>query len=104
MVGSNKTASVTATVSILYTEIASPDAFAVVYAQYIAATKIIYFRYSPRGSTAANKRYVASSALNAPFPCPIISCLPPNVDAASGDPALCEFSIMFPKLFQEVIP
>lgn len=103
VIGSNKTSAVKAKVSILYTESAG-EAFQVVWAQYISAAKSIYFRYSPKGGASGDKRYVASNDAGSAFACPIISCLPPDVDAGSGDPAMAEFEVIAPKFFQEVVP
>lgn len=103
VIGSNKVSAMTAKVSILYTE-TSGEAFQVVWAQYISTNKKIYFRYSPKGGASGDKRYVASDDAGSAFACPIISCLPPDVDAGSGDPAMAEFSVIAPKFLQEAVP
>jgi hypothetical protein len=103
VIGSNKVSAVTAKVNIIYTETAG-EAFQVVWGQYIGASKLIYFRYSPKGGATGDKRYVASNDAGSAFACPIVTCLPPDVDAGSGDPAMAEFSIIAPKFLQEAIP
>lgn len=99
---SHKTAAVTATVSILYTE-TSGEAFDVVWGRYNSTNKTIYFRYSPKGGSTGDKRYVASNNAGSAVACPIITCLPPDMDANSGDLALAEFQIVAPKFVQEAV-
>lgn len=102
VVGSNKTEAVQAEVRILYTEV-SGEAFRVVKAQFDGANKVIYFRYAPKGATTGNKRYLAANDANAAFACPIINCMPPDLDAGTGDPAMASFTIIFPKWYEETI-
>lgn len=102
VVNSNKRDAVTLTISIIYTEVPG-EAFQTVYDRYIGADKTIYLRYAPKGSTVSNKRYVCANSAGTAIPVPIISCLPPETDSASGDPALTEFSVITPNLFQEAI-
>lgn len=103
VVGSNKVGSVKLKISALYTNTAG-EAWAVVYARFIGTAKTIAVRYSPKGSASANKRYVTSTNANAVQLAPIVSCLPPNVDASTGDPAMLEFSVQTSKLYEEAIP
>ena len=100
---SNKTDAVTVKCNIVYTETAG-EGFMLVYAQYISTSKVIYLRYSPAGGTTGQKRYVCANAANTAIAVPIIMCLPPKVDAATGDPAMVEFSVLTPQLYQEVVP
>jgi hypothetical protein len=102
VLNSNKTEAQTVTVSCVYTE-TTGEAHQVVYDRYIGSDKTIFFRYAPRGSAVANKRYVASNAANTAIKVAIVSCTKPEVDAESGDAALFEFSLLVPKLFQEAI-
>lgn len=102
VVPSHKTGSVTAVVSVLYTETAG-EAFKVVADRYDGSNKTIYFRYSPKGGASGDWRYVASNNAGSVFACPIISCLPPDVDAGSGDPAMAEFTVTAPKFVREAI-
>lgn len=103
VVNSNKNDAVKVKCSILYTE-TSGEGFDKVYSRYVGATKTIYFRYSPRGGTTGQKRYVASNAANSAVAVPIESCLPPKTDAGSGDPLMAEFTVVCPKLYQEAVP
>lgn len=103
VVGSNKVGSVKLKVSVLYTNTAG-EPWAVVYARFIGTAKTVGVRYAPKGSTSANKRYVTSTNANAVQLAPIISCLPPAVDASSGDPIMFEFSVQTSKLYEEAIP
>lgn len=100
---SNKVDAITVKVNIVYTETAG-EGFAIVWAQYIGTDKRIYLRYSPAGGTTGQKRYVCANDANTAILVPIVTCLPPKVDAGSGDPAMVEFSVITPKLFQEVVP
>lgn len=102
VVPSHKTSAVTANVSVLYTETAG-EAFKVVWDRYISTNKTLYFRYSPKGGASGDWRYVASNNADSAFACPIISCLPPDMDAGSGDPAMAEFSVTAPKFVREAI-
>jgi hypothetical protein len=102
VVGSNKTEPVQAEVSILYTE-TSGEAFRVVKVQFDSAAKIIYFRYGPKGAGTGNKRYLAADDAGSAFPCPIVNCMPPELDAGTGDPAMASFTIIFPKWFEETL-
>lgn len=103
VVGSNKTEAVQAEVRILYTE-TNGEAFRIVKTQFDGANKVIYFRYAPKGTGTGNKRYLAASDANTAFPCPIVNCMPPDLDAGSGDPAMASFTIIFPKWYEETLP
>lgn len=100
--GSNKTSSVTVEVSCVYTETGG-EAWKVVQARFDGADKTIYLRYSPAGGGNGDLRYVCANDADSAVAVPIISCLPPEMDASSGDPALFTFSVMAPKLKDEVI-
>lgn len=103
VVASNKTAAVKVDVNILYTETAG-EAFQVVWSRYESSTKTIWLRWSPKGGATGDERYVASNNAGTAVACPIVTCLPPDVDANSGDPAMAMFSILAPRLVQEVVP
>lgn len=102
VVPSHKVSAVTANVSVLYTETAG-EAFKVVWDRYVSTNKTIYFRYSPKGGNSGDWRYFAANNAGTVFACPIITCLPPDVDAGSGDPAMAEFSVTAPKFEREAI-
>lgn len=102
VVGANKTEAAEAEVKILYTETAG-EAFRVVKVRYDGADKTIYFRYTPKGTGTGNKRYLAADNANAAFKCPIVNCMPPDLDAGTGDPAMASFSIIFPKWYEETL-
>lgn len=102
VIGSGKTEAVQAEVRILYTETAG-EAFRVVKTAFDGANKTIYFRYAPKGTGSGNKRYLAAYDAGGAFPCPIINCMPPELDASSGDPAMASFTIIFPKWAEETI-
>ncbi len=103
VVASNKTAAVKVDVNVLYTETAG-EAFQTVWARYESTTKTIFLRWSPKGGNTGDERYVASNNAGTAVACPIVTCLPPDVDANSGDPAMAMFSILAPRLVQEVVP
>lgn len=100
---SNKTEPLSIEVNILYTEVTG-EAFRVVKARFDGADKSIFFRYAPKGNTTGNRRYTATNDANTAVLCPIVSCLPPTLDAGSGDPAMASFTLSVPKLFESVIP
>lgn len=102
VVGSSKTEAVQAEISILYTETAG-EAFRVVKAAYDSTAKVIFFRYAPRGAGTGNKRYMAATDADVAFASPIINCMPPELDAGTGDPAMASFSIIFPKWVEETL-
>lgn len=103
VVGANKTDAAEAEVKILYTE-TTGEAFRIVKARFDGSDKTIYFRYTPSGSGTGNKRYLAADNANNAFKCPIQSCMPPDLDAGSGDPAMASFHIIFPKWYEETLP
>lgn len=100
---SNKTEPLTVEVNILYTE-TTGEAFRVVKARFDGVDKSIFFRYTPKGNTTGNKRYTATNDANTAVACPIVSCLPPTLDAGSGDPAMASFTLSVPKLFESAVP
>lgn len=102
VVGSNKTEAKTVTVSILYTE-TTGEAFQIVNDRYDGADKTIYLRYSPAGGGSGAKRFVCVGAAGSAIAVPIINCLPPEVDAGTGDPAMAEFSVRTPDLLKETV-
>lgn len=102
VVASNKTAAVKVDVNILYTETAG-EAFQTVWARYEGAAKTLYLRWSPKGGATGDERYVCANNAGSAVACPIVSCLPPDVDANSGDPAMAMFSVLAPRVLQEVI-
>lgn len=103
VVPSHKVSAITATISVLYTETAG-EAFKVVWDRYVSTNKTIYFRYSPKGGNSGDWRYVASNNAGSAVACPILTCLPPDMDAGTGDPAMAEFQIMTPKFEREAVP
>lgn len=101
VVPSHKTNPVTVTVRCLYTETAA-ESWKTVKARYDGAAKTIYFRYSPMGGQATEERYTA--AINgAAAACPIVTCLPPDMDAGAEDPAMFEFSVLCASLLEATI-
>lgn len=102
VIGANKISATTLEVNILYTETGA-EPFQTVYGRYTGVDKSIFLRYAPKGLGSGNKRYVCTNNANSPIAVPIISCLPPEVDAGTGDPAMASFSVMTPKLFQETM-
>jgi hypothetical protein len=100
---SNKTEASELEINILYTETAS-EAFDIVGDRYRGATKTIYVRYAPKGGATANKRFFTANGAGTATAAAIVNCLPPEVDAGSGDPAMATFTVRFPKLVEEAIP
>lgn len=102
VVTTNKAEPITLTVKALYTEEAG-EAWAVVDAVYRGDDKRLYLRYSPAGGNEGDLRFV--TAINgAAAAVPLVSCLPPDVDAAGEDPAMFEFSVITPGLLSEEVP
>jgi hypothetical protein len=102
VVSSNKAEPITLTAKALYTE-AVGEAWAVVDAVYRAADKRIYMRYSPAGGNEGDLRFVTAVG-GVAAAVPLVSCLPPEMDAGGEDPAMFEFSVMTPGLLSEAVP
>ena len=100
--GSNKVGASTVECSFVYTETAG-EAFQVVWARYEGSAKSIYMRWSPKGGNVGDERYVCTNDAGVAIPVPIVSCLPPEMESGSSDIALATFSVMAPRIFQEVI-
>lgn len=101
VVSGNKTEPRTVTVRSVYTE-TTGEAFAVVWAAYTAASKVIYLRWSPSGGGAGDFQFtcaVGGSAAAVPF----VSCTLPELDAGGEDVALFEFSVMTPGLLKSAV-
>jgi hypothetical protein len=103
VVATNKVSASTIEVSILYTE-SSSEAFQIVWGRYEGSAKTIYLRWSPKGGATADERYVCANNAGTAVLCPIVACLPPQVDAGSGDPAMAMFRVIAPRVLQEVVP
>lgn len=102
VVTTNKAEPITVTIKALYTETVG-EAWKVVKAAYDAASKVIYLRYSPAGGNPGDTRFAAAVG-GVAAAVPLVSCLPPDVDAGGEDPAMFEFSVMTPGLLEEVVP
>lgn len=100
--GSNKVASRTLEVNCLYTEIAG-EAWKVVAARYNGADKTIYLRYSPQGGAVGTQRFTCANDAGTAWLVPIVNCLPPEVDASTGDPLMFTFSVQTPKLVEATV-
>lgn len=103
VVGSGKSAALKIDVNLLYTETAG-EAFQTVWARWESTTRTIFLRWSPKGGATGDERYVASNNAGTAVACPITNCALPDLDANSGDPALFAFSILAPRVVQEVVP
>ena len=101
VVSGNKTDPRTVTVRSVYTE-TTGEAFAVVWAQYAAADKVIYLRWSPQGGGAGDFQYTCAVG-GAAAAVPIVSCTLPEQDAGAEDVALFEFSVMTPGLLKSAV-
>lgn len=100
--GTNKVGSRNVEVRCLYTE-TSGEAWKVVSARYNGAVKTIYLRYSPAGGGSTTQRFSTANNADTVVAVPIINCVPPELDAGSGDPALFTFTVITPKLKEETI-
>jgi hypothetical protein len=98
----DKTEPVTIQCNIVYTE-QSVEAFNIVWQQYDSEDKGIYLRYSPQGGHDGDERFYTADSQDELFYAPIVSCLPPEGDASSGDPLMTMFSVICPKLGRETI-
>lgn len=102
VVGSNKVSATTVEASFVYTETAG-EVFQVVWSRYEGSDKTIYMRWSPKGGHVGDERYVCTNNDGTAIPVPIVACLPPEMESGSSDVALATFSVMAPRIFQEVI-
>ena len=100
VVAGHKVEPLRVTVRSLYTASAG-EAWALVWAQFIGADKSIYVRWTPKGATNGNLRYATSNDGATRAAARITKCLPPEQDASSGNPALFEFEVMTPALFED---
>ena len=63
----------------------------------------VYWRWAPRGNTSTYLRYNTSAAGTAVAKVPIVKCNPPEQAADSGNPAIFEFEVITPALWEETI-
>lgn len=101
VVGANKVEPITVTVKTLYTE-TSAEAWKLVKARYDGTAKTIFLRYSPGGGDSGDLRYSCAVGGAAAL-VPIVSCLPPDMDAGAEDLAMFEFAVMTPGLLEATI-
>lgn len=96
---SQKYAPIDFQISIVYTK-TTGEAFDIVMGQWESDNKSIYVRYAPEGgigTVGGNDLFTLSDANDAAFAAPIVSILPPNLDASSGNPAIAQFTVRAPK-------
>lgn len=98
---SNKTAPLTVQCDIVYSEVGY-EAFGIVWQQWLSPDKSVYLRHSPTNVVGGKRFYTADDADDL-FRAPIVSCLPPEGDATSGDPMMAMFSLLVPKMAEETI-
>ncbi len=90
-------------VTAVYTETASTEAFDYVFDRFngTVTPKTLAVRWAPSGGTAApNKVFNTSNSGTAIGLVPILRCMPPTQDASSADPAVFEFAVRSPALFE----
>lgn len=103
VLGANKTAPFTVTVSVVYTD-TDAQPFDVVWDRFKGTAKTLCVRWCPAGGTAGDEQYVTSNAAkSAAVLCPIVSCTPPNTDASSGDPVMVQFSVLCSDILKATI-
>lgn len=104
----NKKGAETITVNIVYTEDAA-EAFKIVHDVYRngnddeGGKRVIYLRWAPQGGISAvvgNTVFTCATDGGTPLAVGIINCTLPELDASSGDPALCEFSVRTPNVLE----
>lgn len=102
----NKKAAETITVSIVYTE-ESSEGFEIVSDIYRNGNpnkgnqRVIYLRWAPAGgigTVVGNNVFTCANDSGSPIAVGIINCTLPDLDASTGDPALCEFSVRTPNV------
>lgn len=101
VVSANKVAPRTITVRSVYSE-TTGEAFAVVWAAYVAAAKSIYLRFSPAGGGTGDFLYTCAVG-GVAAAVPIVSCTLPELDSSGEDVALFEFSVMTPGLLKAAV-
>lgn len=101
VVHSNKLAPITVQCDIVYSE-ENFEAFGFVRKQWDSPDMSLYLRYSPRNIVGAKRYYTADEVGNL-FRSPITTCLPPEGDATSGDPMMASFSVLAPRMAEEII-
>lgn len=99
----NKTNPYTITFNVVYTE---PDTqpFDAIFDRYMGTTKTIAVRWSPAGGSGGQQQYATTdTAATAAVLVPMTACVPPGVDATSGDPRMFTFSVITPKILKSAI-
>jgi hypothetical protein len=98
--GTNKIAARTVTVRAVYTE-TNGEAWETVKTRYDGTAKTIYLRWAPKsgiGTVVGNNVFTCTNTAGTTIAVPIVTCQIPELDAASGDPALFEFSVLTPNI------
>ena len=90
------------TCRVVYTETTAMS-WKTVSARFYGAAKTIAVRWSPAGGGSGKQQFSTSLAGAAAAVVPIVSCNPPALDASSGDPALFEFSVRSPAIWEATI-
>jgi hypothetical protein len=99
----NKTNPYTITFNVVYTE-TDAQPFDAIFDRYQGAAKTIAVRWSPAGGTGGQQQYATTNtAGTAAVLVPIASCVPPGVDATSGDPLMFSFSVITPDILKSAI-
>lgn len=96
--GNNKVGPSTVTVNFVYTK-TSAQLFDAIRDAYESSDKSIYLRWAPEGgidSVVGNDLFTCVGDAGSAVKCPIVSCLPPDLDAGSGDIAMASFSVLAP--------
>jgi len=88
------------TVSMVYTK-TSEEGFDMAMDQWESTDKVIYVRYAPEGgigTVVGNDVFTLSNAAGSAFAAPIVSILPPALDAGTGEPAMVSLTVRAPKV------
>ena len=98
----NKIGAYDITCRVVYTETTAMG-WKTVSSRFYGTAKTIAVRWSPAGGQSTEQSFTTSLAGAAAAVVPIVSCNPPALDASSGDPALFEFSVRSPAIYEATL-
>lgn len=105
VIGSNKHQPYEITVTAIYTETATTEAFDFIHDRFMGTAKTLAVRWAPKGgitTVVGNKVFNTSVSGTAVAAVPMLRCLPPAQDASSANPAVFEFAVRSPLIYESV--
>lgn len=100
--GANKVEPVTIEVTVVYTDTDS-EPFDALFDRFMSTTKTAAVRYSPNGGASGDEQYTTANDAGTDVEVPIVTCNPPDTEAASGEPRMFTFSVIAPRLAKSAV-